>query len=69
MQPKSISPDLENAALFYGMYSRVARQLGVSPQHVRQVARGLHASKRVSSAVQREIKRLQSKASKTERAA
>jgi hypothetical protein len=37
----------------YGLYSRVARQLGVSPSHVRKVNLGLHKSKRVEDALLR----------------
>lgn len=35
----------------YGLYSRVARQMKVSPSHVRKVDLGLHASKRVKAAL------------------
>lgn len=54
-------PELEDAALFWGMYSRIARKLGVTPQHVRQVAKGIHASRRVSAAIRREVSRLRAK--------
>jgi hypothetical protein len=54
---KATSPELANAALFYGLYSCVARKLNVTPQHVRHVSRGLSTSKRVSAEIQREIKR------------
>lgn len=47
---------MAHAALFYGLYSCVARKLGVSPQHVRQVALGISRSKRVEKAIQREIR-------------
>jgi DNA-binding transcriptional regulator YdaS (Cro superfamily) len=55
---KSIAPELDDAALFYGMYSRLARRLGVSPQHVRQVSIGKHKSKRVRAAILREVARI-----------
>jgi hypothetical protein len=61
LQFKSTAPELEQAALFYGIYSRIARKLGVSPQHVRQVAKGLHRSKRVSLALTREMQRIRSR--------
>jgi hypothetical protein len=58
---KSTAPELEQAALFYGMYSRLARKLRVTPQHVRQVAKGIHRSRRVEAAINREIQRIRSK--------
>jgi hypothetical protein len=57
-QLKCIAPELGNAALFYGMYSRLARKLSVSPQHVRQVAAGIHTSKRIAAAIRREVRRI-----------
>jgi transcriptional regulator with XRE-family HTH domain len=66
-QLKSIPPELEQAALFWGMYSRLAKKLGVSPQAVRQVARGITSSERISKAIRREVARL--KATCQERAA
>lgn len=60
MKPRfqSTPPELKQAAVFWGMYSRLARKLDVSPQAVRQVARGISTSKRISKAIQREIARL-----------
>ena len=55
---KCIAPELTEASRFYGLFSRVAKKLGVTPQHVRQVARGLHSSKRVTAALQRELRRI-----------
>ena len=66
-QFNTTAPELEQAALFYGIYSRVARKLGVTPQHVRHIAKGLGKSKRVSTALDREIRRIRGKM--TERAA
>ena len=66
-QLKVIAPELKTASLFWGVYSRVARRLGVTPQHVRLVAKGMHTSKRVTAAIKREIKRI--KAEHSERAA
>jgi transcriptional regulator with XRE-family HTH domain len=54
-------PELETAALVYGLYSRVAKKLGVSPQHVRHVAKGLSKSKRVAAAIEREVQRIRRK--------
>ena len=63
----STAPELAYAARFYGLYSTVARKLGVTPQHVRQVAMGLRVSKRVLNAVKREAQKR--RAGDTERAA
>ncbi len=54
LKSKCIAPELENAAKFRGMYTAVARKLGVTPQHVRLVALGLSRSKRVTEALKRE---------------
>jgi hypothetical protein len=56
-QFKATSPDLAHAAVFYGIYSAVARRLKVTPQHVRSVALGKSTSKRVSRAIESEIQR------------
>jgi hypothetical protein len=48
---------LANAALFFGLYSAVARRLGVSPSGVRRVAHGLSVSKRITKAIAEEIRR------------
>jgi DNA-binding transcriptional regulator YdaS (Cro superfamily) len=61
VQINSTAPELEKAALFYGLYSRIARQLGVTSQHVSQVAKGRHRSKRVSKAIAKEIQRILNK--------
>ena len=58
---KATSPDLANAAIFYGTYSRIARKLGVTPQHVRHVALGRSTSKRVSSELKRELRKRRSR--------
>ncbi len=59
---KTTPPELEHAAQFYGIYSRLAKKLGVTPQHVRHVAIGLRSSKRVSAAIDREIRRIKNSA-------
>ncbi len=43
-------------SLFRGLYSRVARKLGVDPSYVSRVARGERESKVVLSALTREVK-------------
>lgn len=58
---KRTTPELELAANFYGLYSRIARKLRVSPQHVRHVARGVRRSKRVATAIDREVRRIRDK--------
>jgi hypothetical protein len=50
--------DLRRMQRFYGIYSTVARENGISPQHVRQVATGLHQSSRVMAALEREYNRI-----------
>ena len=59
---KPTSPELALAAHFYGIYSRVARKLGVTPQHVRHVALGLSVSRRVARELDREIQRAKERA-------
>jgi len=53
---KPISPELSCAAMIRGVYSEVARKLGVTPQHVRLVGVGRRTSRRVSKAIMREIR-------------
>jgi MEDS: MEthanogen/methylotroph, DcmR Sensory domain len=50
--PKDLSPQLK------GIYSRVARQLGIDPQYVGQVARGESESALVQDALRRELTRI-----------
>jgi hypothetical protein len=50
------TPPLEIASLFRGLYSRVARQLGVDPSFVSRVARGERESEAVLALLTREIK-------------
>jgi len=61
LQFKSTTPELEQAALFFGIYSRVARKMGVTPQHVRHVAKGLSTSRRVTAALNREMQSIRRK--------
>jgi hypothetical protein len=48
--PQPVDPIFLEAAP-YGIYSRVARKLGVTPQHVRRVALGKSESDRVRDAI------------------
>jgi transcriptional regulator with XRE-family HTH domain len=51
---------LRRAALFRGIYSRVAKQLGVDPSYVSRVARGERSNADVEAALVREVQRLDS---------
>jgi hypothetical protein len=55
---KSIAPQLVEAAEIRGLFTRVARRLGVTRQHVRQVAYGTGTSRRVSLAIKRELRQI-----------
>ena len=50
------TPPPEIASLFRGLYSRVARQLGLDPSFVSRVARGERESEAVLTVLTREIK-------------
>lgn len=54
---KPTTPEMAQAAHFRGVYSAVAKKLGVSPQHVRNVDLGVSTSRRVSVAIKREVSR------------
>ena len=59
-----ISPDIQlirRAALVRPNYSQIARDLGVSPQHVRRVFLGLSTSARVMEAIQERMRKQKSK--------
>jgi hypothetical protein len=49
---------LKEAAKFRGIYTRVARRLGLSAQHVREVALGHRRSARVKLELDREFKKI-----------
>ena len=51
--------DLRRMQRFYGIYSTVARQFGVSPQAVRQVALGTTHSRRLLAAIEAEYRRVE----------
>lgn len=50
---------LNRYQLYRGLYSRVARQLGVDRSYVSRVARGERRSERVEAALRAEVKRIE----------
>ncbi|HLK34795.1 MAG TPA: hypothetical protein VKT29_16990 [Terriglobales bacterium] len=54
----SKNPEWARYARYRGLYSRVARQLGVDRSYVSRVARGERRSKKVEDALRAEMKRL-----------
>jgi transcriptional regulator with XRE-family HTH domain len=50
---------LNGIRLYRGLYSRVARNLGVDPSYVSRVARGERRSKSIEAALGAEIRRLE----------
>ena len=50
---------LNRLSLYRGIYSRVARQLGIDPSYVSRVARGEHQSAKVEAALLKEIRRIE----------
>ena len=53
-QFNSLVKEFKARTQVYGMYSDIARRMGVTPQHVRRVAVGLTTSKRIWKALERE---------------
>lgn len=53
------NPVLVRHSLYRGIYSRVARELGIDRSYVSRVANGLRRSKKVEAALLREIKRIE----------
>jgi transcriptional regulator with XRE-family HTH domain len=49
---------LKRAALFRGLYARIAKQLGVDPSYVSRVARGERRNADVENALIAEVRRL-----------
>ena len=49
---------LKRASLFRGIYSRVAKQVGVDPSYVSRVARGERRNESIEAALVAEVKRL-----------
>jgi hypothetical protein len=58
-EPETVNSNLTitllNTSRFRGIYSRVAKKLNVSPQHVREVALSRRRSARVTRALEREL--------------
>lgn len=55
----SMNSVLLRHSLYRGIYSRVARQLGLDRSYVSRVANGQRRSKKVESALLKEIKRIE----------
>lgn len=55
---------VKTLSMFRGVYSKVARQLKVDPSYVSRVARGERASKRISTALEKELSKIQTKITK-----
>jgi hypothetical protein len=55
----SINPVLIRHSLYRGIYSRVARQLGIDRSYVSRVASGQRRSAKVEAALLKEIKRIE----------
>jgi len=51
--------ELEVLELYRGVYSRVARKLGVDPSYVSRVARGERQSKSIEKALLAEVRRIE----------
>ncbi len=50
---------LKRYSLYRGLYSRVARQLGVDRSYVSRVARGERRSPRIEAALKAELRRIE----------
>ncbi len=55
----SKEPALKRYSLYRGLYSRVARRLGVDRSYVSRVARGERRSKKVEAALRAELQRIE----------
>jgi hypothetical protein len=55
----TLDKDVLRAAMQARLFSRVAQQLNLDRSHVRRVALGLRKSKRVTSAIKRELARIE----------
>ncbi len=53
------SPILAFHRLYFGLYSRVAKQLDIDPSYVSRVARGERHSPKIEAAVKKELARIQ----------
>lgn len=61
-QDHTKNPKLNRLSLYRGIYSRVARQLGIDPSYVSRVARGERQSAKVRDALLKEIRRIEKSA-------
>ena len=50
---------LNRLSLYRGIYSRVAKELGIDPSYVSRVARGERQSAKVEAALLKEIRRIE----------
>ena len=50
---------LNRLSLYRGIYSRVARELGIDPSYVSRIARGERQSTKVEAALLKEIRRIE----------
>ena len=53
------NPKLNRLIQYRGIYSRVARELGIDPSYVSRVARGERQSAKVEAALLKEIRRIE----------
>lgn len=60
----NIDAELRRHALYRGVYSRVAKQLGLDRSYVSRVASGQRRSKKVEAALMAEIRRIEKLAGK-----
>jgi hypothetical protein len=60
--PARLSREVLVTRRYWGLYTRVARKLGVSVSHVTRVADGQRQSRRVADAIEREARRMKEEA-------
>ena len=53
------NPKLNRLSLYRGIYSRIAKQLGIDPSYVSRVARGELQSAKVEAALLKEMRRIE----------
>jgi len=56
------NPKLNRLSLYRGIYSRIAKELGIDPSYVSRVARGERQSAKVEAALLKEIRRIEKSA-------
>lgn len=66
LESSKTPPEIARALEFVGLFTRVARAVGVTPSHAVQVAKGKRVSARVVQAVVKEVRKIDRQ---TERAA